>query len=470
MRFIIEARIVDAESSSEPVLLGEIERPDVELDPATLGLTLAEGRCLLRDAQQALVTHQVARWLQWRSACDYCGNAYSHKDQRTVTYRSIFGRLSLPSPRWFECLCKCDFFGRQPTWSPLTTALPQRVSPQLEQLQVKLAAHLPYARAVEVLQELLPLDECISASGTKNRVRAMADHLEDLVLTGIEELPRAREPASPSVTVNSIAVDSVWLRHCAPTRMHARQVSIAAARATLADGTTQLCGYVTKQVQRSSKRLDLFVSQLGVRLHERVTAVADAAGEFEPALGESQYVSLRIVDWFHIAMKFRAAQLSASGMRVQLPDHWEGISLRLERAKWRLWHGRAKSAIEAIRTIAPVIEALDVEDASTLLRHVDKLQTYLESNERYWVDYAKRYRAGLPISSAPAESAVNELVSLRMAKQQQMRWSDEGAHALVQVRAAVLNGQLLARARTVPWYRRSAKNACQFEDFEELAA
>ena len=57
-----------------------------------------------------------------------------------------------------------------------------------------------------------------------------------------------------------------------------------------------------------------------------------------------------------------------------------------------------------------------------------------------------------------------------MAKQQQMRWSDEGAHALVQVRAAVLNGQLLARARTVPWYRRPAKNAYQFEDLEELAA
>jgi hypothetical protein len=470
MRFIIEARVVDDESSDEPILLGEIERPDLELDPATLGLTLAEGRCLLRDAQQALVTQQVARWLQRQSMCDCCGSPYAHKDQRTVTYRSIFGRLALLSPRWFECSHKCERVGSRSTFSPLTIALPERVSPQLEQLQVKFAAHLPYARAVEVLQELLPLDECISVSATKNRVRAMADHLEAMVATGIEKLPRAQEPAAPSAKVKSIAVDSVWLRHCAPMRTHARQVSIAAARATLADGTTRLCGYVTKQVQRSSKRLDLFVSQLGVRPHERVTAVADAAGEFETALGESQYVSLRIVDWFHIAMKFRAAQLSASGIREQLPDHWKGISMRLERAKWRLWHGRAKSAVEAISTIAPVIEALGVECASTLLRNVDKLQTYLESNERYLIDYGKRYRAGLPISSAPAESAVNQLVSLRMAKQQQMRWSDEGAHALVQVRAAVLNGQLLARVRTVPWYRRPAKNSCQFEDFEALAA
>ena len=85
-------------------------------------------------------------------------------------------------------------------------------------------------------------------------------------------------------------------------------------------------------------------------------------------------------------------------------------------------------------------------------------------------NYGKRYRAGLPISSAPAESAVNELVSMRMAEKRQMRWSDEGAHALVQVRAAVLNGKLKARERPVPWYRKPASNAWQFDDFDRRAA
>ena len=86
----------------------------------------------------------------------------------------------------------------------------------------------------------------------------------------------------------------------------------------------------------SAKEFEGVVSQMGVRPHERVTAVADAAGEFETALGESQYVSLRSVDWFHIAMKFRAAQMSASGLREKLPENWEGISLRLERANTSL--------------------------------------------------------------------------------------------------------------------------------------
>jgi hypothetical protein len=58
------------------------------------------------------------------------------------------------------------------------------------------------------------------------------------------------------------------------------------------------------------------------------------------------------------------------------------------------------------------------------------------------MNYAARYRKGLPISSSIAESAVNQIVSHRMAKKQQMRWTDEGAHWLAQVRVADLNGQL----------------------------
>jgi hypothetical protein len=65
---------------------------------------------------------------------------------------------------------------------------------------------------------------------------------------------------------------------------------------------------------------------------------------------------------------------------------------------------------------------------STLWWNVHKLYCYLRSNARFLVNYGARYRKGLPISSAIAESAVNQVVSTRMAKKQQMRWCDEGAH------------------------------------------
>jgi hypothetical protein len=55
------------------------------------------------------------------------------------------------------------------------------------------------------------------------------------------------------------------------------------------------------------------------------------------------------------------------------------------------------------------------------------------------------YRKVLPISSAIAESAVNQVVSARMAKRQQMMWSDEGAHHLALIRVADLARKLSAR-------------------------
>jgi hypothetical protein len=54
------------------------------------------------------------------------------------------------------------------------------------------------------------------------------------------------------------------------------------------------------------------------------------------------------------------------------------------------------------------------------------------------------------ISTAFAESAVNQVVSKRMVKKQQMRWSESGDHNLLQVRTKVLNDQL--RETFVRWY------------------
>lgn len=40
------------------------------------------------------------------------------------------------------------------------------------------------------------------------------------------------------------------------------------------------------------------------------------------------------------------------------------------------------------------------------------------------------------------ESAVNQVVSKRMVKKQQMRWTPKGAHLLLQVRTCVLDDEL----------------------------
>ncbi len=71
-----------------------------------------------------------------------------------------------------------------------------------------------------------------------------------------------------------------------------------------------------------------------------------------------------------------------------------------------------------------------------------QLLTYIRSNRGAIVNYGKRYRAGCRVATTLAESAVNSLVGKRMVKKQQMRWTLHGAHMLMQVRTAEINGEL----------------------------
>ena len=70
------------------------------------------------------------------------------------------------------------------------------------------------------------------------------------------------------------------------------------------------------------------------------------------------------------------------------------------------------------------------------------MRTYIVNNRHLIPNYGERYRHGEPIATGFVESTVNEVVSKRFCKKQQMQWSKEGAHLLLQTRVRTLNGEL----------------------------
>ncbi len=65
-------------------------------------------------------------------------------------------------------------------------------------------------------------------------------------------------------------------------------------------------------------------------------------------------------------------------------------------------------------------------------------------------NYGEMYRYGETITTAFVESTINEVVAKRMIKKQQMQWTHQGAHYLLQTRTAVLNGELAGHFER--WY------------------
>jgi hypothetical protein len=68
------------------------------------------------------------------------------------------------------------------------------------------------------------------------------------------------------------------------------------------------------------------------------------------------------------------------------------------------------------------------------------LETYVSGQFFSIINYAAARRSAEPISTAPTESVVHRLLHRRMTAKQQMRWSPRGAHFMLKVRTAVVNG------------------------------
>ena len=74
--------------------------------------------------------------------------------------------------------------------------------------------------------------------------------------------------------------------------------------------------------------------------------------------------------------------------------------------------------------------AFESEDERTrkLLQAIEEFHAYVENNRDFIPNYGERYRHGEAISTAFVESTVNQVISKRMVKRQQMQWSQRGAH------------------------------------------
>lgn len=83
--------------------------------------------------------------------------------------------------------------------------------------------------------------------------------------------------------------------------------------------------------------------------------------------------------------------------------------------------------------------------ARKLLRAVEEFQTYIKNDQGFIPNFGERYHAGERISTGFVESTVNQVISKRFCKKQQMAWTPRGAHLLLQIRT---RGLVVPRVQT----------------------
>ena len=238
--------------------------------------------------------------------------------------------------------------------------------------------------------------------------------------------------------------------------MVARQFQVTAGRIERNGKLGSRFAFVSSNLGWTETFFDGFLLQQGMKRSTAMRVVTDGddglrnfVQRSSPRPMESQ------LDWFHIGMRLellRKAVVMPVTYQEYLADSnaFGPMQCRVSRLRSALWRGRSWRALLQFAWLRGDIDRWAAEHPGRCAQSVRRAKQvikefryYVCGNRRSLPDFAKQRAAGHRISTAHVESVMNHLVNHRLSKKQQMRWSPEGAHYLLQVRAEMLNGTLL---------------------------
>ncbi|HZI74541.1 MAG TPA: ISKra4 family transposase, partial [Gemmatimonadales bacterium] len=452
MRITVQITLESGVGESEMVEVARLERGPSR--PDTLGLSLTEARSILAGLEQALVEQQTAELLAQAQRCARCGRARACKGHHLIVFRTPFGKLTLDSPRLYRCPCESE---AQKSFSPLAELLCERTSPELLYLETKFAALVSYGLTVELLKEVLPIGQALNTMSLRRKVQQTAGRLEAELGAGqdvfVGDGPKDQAALSSLATPIVAGLDGVYVHAKGQRSRREGWFEVIVGKSLPAEDRPSACfGFVSRYDLQPKGRLSAWLDGQRLQQEQPVTFLSDGGDTVRELprglIPQAEY----LLDWFHVTMRLTGMSRQAKGVReADQPDLSADLEEMLEHLKWNLWHGKEPRALEILDELA---YALEVEDGSPehrkLLKAVRAFEGYIAANRALIPNYGDRYRQGKIIATAFVESAVNQVVSKRFVKKQQMRWTPAGAHLLLQVRTQVLNGDW--RATLSRWY------------------
>lgn len=411
--------------------VGRIER-DEHAGLADLGLQLAEMKQLVAALQAEIVPAQVAVLGERCRFCVACGGLLASKGYYTATFHSLFGDVPIQVRRLLTCRCQGESEVKS---SGVLNLGHDALAPELTYVTAKYAALAPFGKVAALLSELLPISGAQHASTVRNRTRRVGEKV--VCQHAAETAERAKTQPVGSVVVG-LDGGHVRSRH----RQDERHFEVIVGKVIDAAGGQHRFAFVRNGPALSAEAFTRALAAAGVDAATPATVLCDG----DAGLWRIQRATLPdatvVLDWWHIAIRFEHALQAARGLGTPRADHAVGA---IDRAKWRLWHGRwtgCRRKLAGLYRWTKRQHGRKFAIIDRLQRHLCELLGYLERNQDTLVHYAARRRCDEPISTAFVESAVNEIVAKRMNKKQQMRWNRATVQPFLDVRCAVLNDRL----------------------------
>ena len=425
-----------------------------------LGLTLAESKQLLTRIQKTLLHQQIDRYLETRSQCSDCGAGLKAKNYTNRSFRTLFGTCTLPSPRLRHCTCQRR---KTASFRPLSALLTESVSPELLFIESKWSSLASYGLTVKAFKDFLPLDATLAINTVRHDTLKVAERLESELgeeqWSFIDGCPRDWARLSIPDGPITVGIDGGYVCSWEAKK---RNFEVIVGKSTLAfkrdddedeaPPSSKRFGFVQTEDTKSKRRLFEVLTSQGFQLNQQITFLSDG----EDAVRNLQHYmspeAEHILDWWHVTQKLTILDQYGKGLAHCDPVLGASIRDKIDRLKWSLWNGNIYKALYKIDDIESLIYHFEetYPRFKQLEKAVDELRTYIRNNAHLIPNYGERYRNGEVITTSFVESTVNQVVSKRFCKKQQMQWSKRGAHLLLQARVKTLNREWAAVFKQ--WY------------------
>jgi hypothetical protein len=417
-----------------------LEKSDHQFE--ALGLSIGDSKSLQKCLQQQVVTAQAAAYVTRHRCCLACGRQLCSKGKYPIVFRSVFGNVTLSSPRFYRCGCQP---ADSQTFSPLTELFTEHTAPELLYLESRWASLVSFGLTAALLKDVLPVAGTTNPETVRQHLHRVAvRHEADLggePASLVDDGPAIGQPSPIAREAVIVGIDGGYLRNWHDKQ---KKFEVLVGKSMAEDHNDCYFGLVRSQDAAPKRRLREVLRRQGLPTDQPVTVLTDGGDSVRALVGDLPAGSEHHLDWFHVAMRLTGLGQYAKGLAHHSPIEAVALQHRLEPIKWRLWHGDADEALARARALAKDVAALasGYPGLARLVKATAGLVTYIENNAAAIGDYSERWDHGEIISTAFAESTVDLVVSRRFAKKQQMQWSKQGAHLLLQTRTHTLDGTL----------------------------
>lgn len=336
-------------------------------------------------------------------------------------------------------------------------------------METKWSSLIPYEKVADLLKEVLPVSESTNHETMREHLQAVAERMEAAL--GEERQP---DPVKPEVDPDlplldgpmTVGLDGGYVRAAHKEGFFeviaGRSVVAFRRREEDAVSPPKCFGFVQTYDSKPRRRLWELMKSQGMQENQQVVFLSDGGEDIRQVREYLHPNSEHVIDWFHITMRLTVLQQQTKVLEEARPEAGTDVSRKLESVKHLVWHGNVEEALERLSNL--LIDLDLIQDhcgaAEKLAAGVAEFVVYIRNNQESIPNYGERYRQGETISTAFVESTIIQVVSRRFVKRQQMHWTLQGAHLLLQTRTKVLNNELEDTFRRwYPLFRVQAKAA-----------